>query len=129
MASNESCFIEDTIKAFNIIKKTAVDNNCEFDRPEFVFIGPKEGGKTSVLESIFRHRFIDPTTTKRPIEIRVVNDPDAEAPTVTILRDSATKSLKKDLRDLELSAVPAAIQSALMDCVDYTAIPLRVIYK
>lgn len=129
MTSNDECLVEETISAFNAIKKTALDNNCEFELPEFVFIGPKEGGKTAVIESFFGHRFVDPVPTKRPIEIRVVNDPECAAPSVTVLRDFVTKSLTKDLRDLDLGSVPAAIRTALADCTDYISTPLRIVYK
>ena len=95
--------------------------------PSIVVIGSQSSGKSSVLEAIVGHEFLPKGSnmiTRRPIELTLVNTPDAHAeygdfPTLGLGKITDFASIQKTLTDLNL-AVPAK------DCVSDDPIQLSI---
>lgn len=95
--------------------------------PSIVVIGSQSSGKSSVLEAIVGHEFLPKGSnmiTRRPIELTLVNTPDAQAdygefPTLGLGKITDFSHIQKTLTDLNL-AVPAA------DCVSDDPIRLSI---
>lgn len=83
--------------------------------PSIVVIGSQSSGKSSVLEAIVGHEFLPKGSnmiTRRPIELTLVNTPDATAeygefPALGLGKITDFSHIQKTLTDLNL-AVPAA---------------------
>ena len=95
--------------------------------PSIVVIGSQSSGKSSVLEAIVGHEFLPKGSnmvTRRPIELTLVNTPDAQAeygefPALGLGKITDFSHIQKTLMDLNL-AVPAA------DCVSDDPIQLSI---
>ena len=95
--------------------------------PSIVVIGSQSSGKSSVLEAIVGHEFLPKGSnmiTRRPIELTLVNTPDAQAeygefPALGLGKITDFASVQKTLTDLNL-AVPAR------DCVSDDPIQLSI---
>ena len=95
--------------------------------PSIVVIGSQSSGKSSVLEAIVGHEFLPKGSnmiTRRPIELTLVNTPDAQAeygefPALGLGKITDFAQIQKTLTDLNL-AVPAA------DCVSDDPIQLTI---
>ena len=95
--------------------------------PSIVVIGSQSSGKSSVLEAIVGHEFLPKGSnmiTRRPIELTLVNTPDAQAeygefPALGLGKITDFTSIQKTLTDLNL-AVPA------QDCVSDDPIQLSI---
>lgn len=95
--------------------------------PSIVVIGSQSSGKSSVLEAIVGHEFLPKGSnmiTRRPIELTLVNTPDAQAeygefPALALGKITDFAHIQKTLTDLNL-AVPAA------DCVSDDPIQLSI---
>jgi len=95
--------------------------------PSIVVIGSQSSGKSSVLEAIVGHEFLPKGSnmiTRRPIELTLVNTPDAHAeygefPALGLGKVTDFASIQKTLTDLNL-AVPAK------DCVSDDPIQLSI---
>ncbi|KAF7678562.1 mitochondrial dynamin gtpase [Alternaria burnsii] len=95
--------------------------------PSIVVIGSQSSGKSSVLEAIVGHEFLPKghnMVTRRPIELTLVNTPEAHAeycefPALGLGKVTDFSQVQKTLTDLNL-AVPAS------DCVSDDPIQLRV---
>ncbi|KAL8712154.1 MAG: hypothetical protein Q9220_003588 [cf. Caloplaca sp. 1 TL-2023] len=95
--------------------------------PSIVVIGSQSSGKSSVLEAIVGHEFLPKGSnmiTRRPIELTLINTPDATAeygefPTLGLGKITDFSHIQKTLTDLNL-AVPAA------DCVSDDPIQLQI---
>jgi GTP-binding protein EngB required for normal cell division len=95
--------------------------------PSIVVIGSQSSGKSSVLEAIVGHEFLPKghnMVTRRPIELTLVNTPDAQAeygefPALRLGKVTDFNQIQKTLTDLNL-AVPAS------DCVSDDPIQLRI---
>jgi dynamin-like GTPase MGM1, mitochondrial len=95
--------------------------------PSIVVIGSQSSGKSSVLEAIVGHEFLpkgNNMVTRRPIELTLVNTPDAHAeyaefPALGLSKVTDFSHVQKTLTDLNL-AVPAT------DCVSDDPIQLRI---
>ncbi|KAF1847195.1 uncharacterized protein K460DRAFT_279884 [Cucurbitaria berberidis CBS 394.84] len=95
--------------------------------PSIVVIGSQSSGKSSVLEAIVGHEFLPKghnMVTRRPIELTLVNTPDAHAeygefPALGLGKVTDFNQIQKTLTDLNL-AVPAS------DCVSDDPIQLRI---
>jgi len=95
--------------------------------PSIVVIGSQSSGKSSVLEAIVGHEFLPKGSnmvTRRPIELTLVNTPDAHAeycefPALGLAKVTDFQQVQRTLTDLNL-AVPAA------DCVSDDPIQLRI---
>ena len=95
--------------------------------PSIVVIGSQSSGKSSVLEAIVGHEFLPKGSnmvTRRPIELTLVNTPDAHAeygefPALGLGKITDFSHIQKTLTDLNL-AVPAA------DCVSDDPIQLSI---
>jgi GTP-binding protein EngB required for normal cell division len=95
--------------------------------PSIVVIGSQSSGKSSVLEAIVGHEFLPKghnMVTRRPIELTLVNTPDAhsehgEFPALGLGKITDFNQIQKTLTDLNM-AVPAA------DCVSDDPIQLRI---
>ncbi|KIW59788.1 hypothetical protein PV05_00055 [Exophiala xenobiotica] len=82
--------------------------------PSIVVIGSQSSGKSSVLEAIVGHEFLPKGTnmvTRRPIELTLVNTPDAKAeygefPALGLGKITDFSQIQRTLTDLNL-AVPA----------------------
>ncbi|EOA87340.1 mitochondrial dynamin GTPase Msp1 [Exserohilum turcicum] len=95
--------------------------------PSIVVIGSQSSGKSSVLEAIVGHEFLPKghnMVTRRPIELTLVNTPDARAeycefPAIGLGKVTDFGQVQKTLTDLNM-AVPAS------DCVSDDPIQLRI---
>ena len=95
--------------------------------PSIVVVGSQSSGKSSVLEAIVGHEFLPKGSnmvTRRPIELTLVNTPDAKAeygefPALGLGKITDFSQVQKTLRDLNL-AVPEK------DCVSDDPIQLRI---
>jgi GTP-binding protein EngB required for normal cell division len=95
--------------------------------PSIVVIGSQSSGKSSVLEAIVGHEFLpkgNNMVTRRPIELTLVNTPDAKAeygefPALGLGKVTDFSHIQKTLTDLNL-AVPAE------QCVTDDPIQLRI---
>ncbi|KAI9678682.1 MAG: dynamin-like GTPase mgm1 [Caeruleum heppii] len=95
--------------------------------PSIVVIGSQSSGKSSVLEAIVGHEFLPKGSnmvTRRPIELTLVNTPDAKAeyaefPALGLGKVTDFSHVQKTLTDLNL-AVPDA------DCVSDDPIQLSI---
>ncbi|KAL2357398.1 P-loop containing nucleoside triphosphate hydrolase protein [Cryomyces antarcticus] len=95
--------------------------------PSIVVIGSQSSGKSSVLEAIVGHEFLPKGSnmvTRRPIELTLVNTPDAHAeygefPALGLGKITDFVQIQKTLTDLNL-AVPEK------DCVSDDPIQLRI---
>ncbi|KAI9716277.1 MAG: hypothetical protein M1812_005502 [Candelaria pacifica] len=95
--------------------------------PSIVVIGSQSSGKSSVLEAIVGHEFLPKGSnmvTRRPIELTLVNTPDAgaeygEFPALGLGKITDFSHIQKTLTDLNL-AVPEA------DCVSDDPIQLSI---
>lgn len=95
--------------------------------PSIVVIGSQSSGKSSVLEAIVGHEFLPKGSnmiTRRPIELTLVNTPEAQAeygefPALGLGKITDFSHIQKTLTDLNL-AVPAA------DCVSDDPIQLSI---
>ena len=95
--------------------------------PSIVVIGSQSSGKSSVLEAIVGHEFLPKghnMVTRRPIELTLVNTPDAQAeygefPALGLQKVTDFSQIQRTLTDLNLS-VPAS------DCVSDDPIQLRI---
>ena len=95
--------------------------------PSIVVIGSQSSGKSSVLEAIVGHEFLPKglnMVTRRPIELTLVNTPDAKAeygefPALGLGKITDFSHIQKTLTDLNL-AVPAK------DCVSDDPIQLSI---
>ncbi|KAF1345803.1 P-loop containing nucleoside triphosphate hydrolase protein [Delphinella strobiligena] len=104
-----------------------VDQADTLTLPSIVVIGSQSSGKSSVLEAIVGHEFLPKGSnmvTRRPIELTLVNTPDAHAeygefPALGLGKITDFAQIQKTLTDLNL-AVPEA------DCVSDDPIQLRI---
>ncbi|KAI9716627.1 MAG: dynamin-like GTPase mgm1 [Chrysothrix sp. TS-e1954] len=95
--------------------------------PSIVVVGSQSSGKSSVLEAIVGHEFLPKGSnmvTRRPIELTLVNTPDAKAeygefPAIGLGKITDFAQVQKTLTDLNL-AVPEK------DCVSDDPIQLRI---
>ncbi|MCJ1381265.1 dynamin-like GTPase mgm1 [Xylographa soralifera] len=95
--------------------------------PSIVVIGSQSSGKSSVLEAIVGHEFLPKGSnmvTRRPIELTLVNTPNAQAeygefPALGLGKITDFSQIQRTLTDLNL-AVPAA------DCVSDDPIQLSI---
>lgn len=95
--------------------------------PSIVVIGSQSSGKSSVLEAIVGHEFLPKGSnmvTRRPIELTLVNTPDAhseygEFPTLGMAKITDFSQIQRTLTDLNM-AVPAD------QCVSDDPIQLRI---
>ncbi|KAI9827759.1 MAG: dynamin-like GTPase mgm1 [Thelocarpon impressellum] len=95
--------------------------------PSIVVIGSQSSGKSSVLEAIVGHEFLPKGSnmvTRRPIELTLVNTPDAKAeygefPALGLGKITDFAQIQRTLTDLNL-AVPEA------DCVSDDPIQLSI---
>lgn len=95
--------------------------------PSIVVIGSQSSGKSSVLEAIVGHEFLpkgNNMVTRRPIELTLVNTPDAKAeygefPALGLGKVTDFSQIQRTLTDLNL-AVPAE------QCVTDDPIQLRI---
>ncbi|OCK76283.1 hypothetical protein K432DRAFT_385546 [Lepidopterella palustris CBS 459.81] len=95
--------------------------------PSIVVIGSQSSGKSSVLEAIVGHEFLPKGSnmvTRRPIELTLVNTPEAHAeygefPALGLGKITDFSQIQRTLTDLNL-AVPAA------ECVTDDPIQLRI---
>lgn len=95
--------------------------------PSIVVIGSQSSGKSSVLEAIVGHEFLPKGSnmvTRRPIELTLVNTPDARAeygefPALGLGKITDFGQIQRTLTDLNL-AVPA------QECVTDDPIQLRI---
>ena len=95
--------------------------------PSIVVIGSQSSGKSSVLEAVVGHEFLPKGSnmiTRRPIELTLVNTPDAQAeygefPALGLGKITDFAQIQKTLTDLNL-AVPAE------QCVSDDPIQLKI---
>jgi len=112
--------------AFSTIRDIARTSNCDFAVPEVVFLGRRGAGKSSLIETFLGHTMMPANETLRPVEIRMVNNPDCETPRVTVLRDSVVPDTFPEEADVALTDVQKVLQARNTSRV---AQPTRVLYE
>jgi len=112
--------------AFSTIRTIARTINCEFAVPEVVFLGRRGAGKSSLIETFLGHTMMPLKDTLRPVEIRMVNNPDCETPRVTILRDLTAGDAFPEEVDVPLTDVAKSIEARN---TQRTAEPTRLLYE
>ena len=100
--------------------------NCEFAVPEVVFLGRRGAGKSSLIESFLGHTMMPLSETLRPVEIRMVNNPECENPRVTVLRDASAGDAFPEEVDVPLSDVQKSLQARNSTRM---AEPTRLLYE
>ena len=113
------------IEIRNLLQTVGQSNTLTL--PSIVVVGSQSSGKSSVLEAIVGHEFLPKGSnmvTRRPIELTLVNTPDAQAeygefPALGLGKVTDFSHIQKTLTDLNL-AVPAA------DCVSDDPIQLSI---
>lgn len=104
-----------------------VGQDSSLTLPSIVVVGGQSSGKSSVLEAIVGHEFLPKGSnmvTRRPIELTLINTPDAQAeygefPALGLGKVTDFTQIQKTLRDLNL-AVPPEV------CVTDDPIQLRI---
>ncbi|KAK0614296.1 P-loop containing nucleoside triphosphate hydrolase protein [Immersiella caudata] len=97
------------IEIRNLLQKVGQSNTVTL--PSIVVIGSQSSGKSSVLEAIVGHEFLPKGTnmiTRRPIELTLVNDPEArtdyaEFPDLGLHRITDFSLVQKNLTELNMS--------------------------
>ncbi|KAK0719837.1 P-loop containing nucleoside triphosphate hydrolase protein [Lasiosphaeris hirsuta] len=97
------------IEIRNLLQKVGQSNTVTL--PAIVVIGSQSSGKSSVLESIVGHEFLPKGSnmiTRRPIELTLVNEPDAkqdygEFPDLGLHRITDFSLIQKNLTELNMS--------------------------
>jgi len=89
-------------------------------------LGRRGAGKSSLIETFLGHTMMTLNPTLRPVEIRMVNNPDCETPRVTILRDFAIGDAFPEEADVALTDVQKSLQARNTVRV---AEPTRVLYE
>ena len=97
------------IEIRNLLQKVGQSNTVTL--PSIVVIGSQSSGKSSVLEAIVGHEFLPKGSnmiTRRPIELTLVNDPDArsdyaEFPDLGLHRITDFSLVQKNLTELNMS--------------------------
>ncbi|KAK0639037.1 P-loop containing nucleoside triphosphate hydrolase protein [Cercophora newfieldiana] len=97
------------IEIRNLLQKVGQSNTVTL--PSIVVIGSQSSGKSSVLEAIVGHEFLPKGTnmiTRRPIELTLVNDPEArtdyaEFPDLGLHRITDFTLVQKNLTELNMS--------------------------
>jgi len=112
--------------AFSTIRNIARTINCEFAVPEVVFLGRRGAGKSSLIESFLGHTMMPLSETLRPVEIRMVNNPECETPRVTVLRDSSAGDAFPEEVDVPLTDVQKSLQARNTTRM---AEPTRLLYE
>jgi len=112
--------------AFSTIRNIARASNCEFAVPEVVFLGRHGAGKSSLIETFLGHTMMPSSDTLRPVEIRMINNPDCETPRVTVLRDFTLSDTFPEEVDVALTDVQKVLQARNTVRV---AEPTRVLYE
>ena len=113
------------IEIRNILK--VVGQQSALILPSIVVIGSQSSGKSSVLEAVVGHEFLPKGSnmiTRRPIELTLINTPDAQAeygefPALGLGKITDFSSIQRTLTELNL-AVPAT------DCVSDDPIQLSI---
>jgi len=120
--------------AFSTIRNIARTINCEVVVPEVVFLGRRNAGKSSLIETFLGHIMMpvkDPAhpeefSISRPVEIRMVNNPECENPRITILRDVDSGDAFPEQTDLTLAEVQKSLQARSKI---RSEVPSRVVYE
>jgi len=112
--------------AFSTIRNIARASNCDFAVPEVVFLGRRGAGKSSLIETFLGHTMMPSNETLRPVEIRMINNPDCETPRVTVLRDFTLADAFPEEADVALTDVQKVLQARNTVRV---AEPTRVLYE
>ena len=97
------------IEIRNLLQKVGQSNTVTL--PSIVVIGSQSSGKSSVLEAIVGHEFLPKGSnmiTRRPIELTLVNDPEArsdyaEFPDLGLHRITDFSLVQKNLTELNMS--------------------------
>jgi len=119
-------FAPELFSAFSTIRNIARAGNCDYAVPEVVFLGRHGAGKSSLIESFLGHTMMPLTDTLRPVEIRMVNNPECENPRVTVLRDFVLSDAFPEEVDVPLTEVQKVLQARNTVRV---AEPTRVLYE
>eukprot|EP01105_Mastigella_eilhardi_P025672 TRINITY_DN7055_c0_g1_i1.p1 TRINITY_DN7055_c0_g1~~TRINITY_DN7055_c0_g1_i1.p1 ORF type:complete len:701 (+),score=219.25 TRINITY_DN7055_c0_g1_i1:46-2103(+) len=114
-------------EAYHTIVSLARDINAYLQPPEVVLVGRKGCGKSTILESLFGHKFADVgNATLRPVEIKMVNNVDCEQPKITVVRDPEVAQFAgSDLENVPFLKVGDAIKERNVK----SAVPIRIHYE
>jgi len=85
-------FSDTTYNTFNGLMGMSRELNTHIDPPEYVFIGPSNSGKTSLIESYLGHTFTRGKPTKRPVQINMLCNPSCADPKLILRRDAFLSS-------------------------------------
>jgi len=97
--------------SYDKLQNFARDLNTQISVPEFVVIGKRSHGKSSIIESFFGEQinFVGPNgATKRPFYLNLINNLSCEIPRCTIKRDPSNKEFDHDI-EVKLSEVSSEV--------------------
>jgi len=99
---------EDVYVSYDKLSSFARDLNTQIPVPEFLFIGRKSHGKSSLIEAFIGESFNaigHDGITKRPIYFNIVNNSACATPKFTVKRDTHLKEFDRDV-EVKASDLP-----------------------
>jgi hypothetical protein len=91
--------------AFDRLQSFARELNTRLTFPEFVMLGARGVGKTSLVEGLVGAPLLGPGMTNRPVHLSFVNNPARETPRIVIKRDPLLKEFNYD-QEVDLKSLP-----------------------
>ncbi len=93
----ENHFPAEVFSAFDRLQGFARELNSRLTFPEFVMLGAKGVGKTSVIEGLVGAPLMGAGMTNRPVHLCFVNNPARETPRIVLKRDPLLKEFNYDI--------------------------------
>eukprot|EP01088_Endostelium_zonatum_P008628 TRINITY_DN21785_c0_g1_i1.p1 TRINITY_DN21785_c0_g1~~TRINITY_DN21785_c0_g1_i1.p1 ORF type:complete len:709 (-),score=160.49 TRINITY_DN21785_c0_g1_i1:159-2285(-) len=121
-------FSDTTYNTFNSLMGMSRELNTHIDPPEYVFIGPNNSGKTSLIESYLGHTFTRGKPTKRPVQINMLCNPSCADPKL-ILRRDAFLSNKGQEYDHDFEITLDMVGNEIQKRNSSTAVPIFLQYE
>ena len=101
----ENHFPAEVFSSFDRLQNFARELNSRLTFPEFVMLGSKGVGKTSVVEGLVGAPLMGAGMTNRPVHLTFVNNPARETPRIVIKRDPLLKEFNYD-QEVDLKSLP-----------------------
>lgn len=109
--------------AFDRLQNFARELNSRLSFPEFVLLGSKGVGKTSLIEAIVGAPLMGAGMTNRPVHLTFVNNPTRETPRITLKRDPLLKEFNYD-QEVDLKSLPRQLAKRNKDESDLAIVIL-----
>lgn len=93
--------------------------------PEYVVVGSKGVGKTSLLEALVGAPLFGPGMTNRPLQVSFVHNAACEQPRIVIKRDALLREFLHD-QDVDLKSLPRQLAKRMKE---ESPLPVVVVYE